>query len=71
MTKTIIPDCDFGQSLWKWCGLSVREVNAEIETLDHRRKNITKLQFPLTSVLTFRIPAASGITYLIYNLFVC
>lgn len=24
--------------LWKWCGLSVKEVNVEIETLDHRRK---------------------------------
>lgn len=28
--------------LWKWCGLSVKEVNAEIETLDYRRKNTAK-----------------------------
>lgn len=39
MKKESIPDCDFGQSLWKGCGLSVREVNAEIETQDHRRKH--------------------------------
>lgn len=37
-----IPVLDFGQTflkpLWKWCGLGVKEVNAQIETLDHRWK---------------------------------
>lgn len=41
------------KALWKWCGLSVKEVNAEIETLDHRRKHNTAFILP-TAVRAFR-----------------
>lgn len=42
MTK-FIPACDFGKTLWKWCGLSVREVTAKIETLDTEQKQQTSI----------------------------
>lgn len=45
------------KALWKWCGLSVKEVNAEIETLDHRRKHNTAF-IPPTAASAFRTSAS-------------
>lgn len=45
--RRMIPVCDFGQTLRKWCGLSVKEVNAEIETMDHRRKTTKPPSFAI------------------------
>lgn len=44
--------------LWKWCGLSVKEVNAEIETLDHRKKKHNKSFIPSTAASDVRTPRA-------------